>query len=126
MENKDADALLMVPPSPTGHAVLKRSFRLRQLARRQVNITAGFVGQVAAEIARRAKRFSYLITGRELSPGLCPKALRADYESRPPPCRADTPSLAPHRLRMRILWNATWLFNRLIAITSIPMMRVTK
>jgi hypothetical protein len=38
---------------------------------RQVNITAGFVGQVAAEIAGRAKRFSHLIIGRELSPGLC-------------------------------------------------------
>jgi hypothetical protein len=28
---------------------LKRGFRLRQLVRRQVNITAGFLGQVAAE-----------------------------------------------------------------------------
>jgi hypothetical protein len=116
---------LMVPPSSTGQAILNRSFRLRQLARRQVNITAGFVGQVAAEIAPRETFFLPHYRPRTL-PWAVPKALRANYESRPPPCRAHTPSLPPHRLRMRILRNTTWLFNRLIAITSIPMMRVTK
>jgi hypothetical protein len=41
--------LYLIVPSPSDQAILNRGFRLRQLARRQVNITAGFVGQVAAE-----------------------------------------------------------------------------
>ena len=68
---------------------------------------------------------SYLF---RLGPSRASRAVAATQDNAVTPIRryALTPSLPPHRLRMWIFRNTIRLCDRLIAIPSIPMMRIKK